>query len=445
MNMYKFFPVFIFIIFIFFSKCNTTEPPPDNRKLTLTFEDVSCTEAWIQLTTENLQLPATINILVNDSLSHISILSTQDSLFYIDSLLPNQSYTIQTFIHSTNQPELISNELSITTMDTTTHNFTWQTWTIGNTGNNVLFDVAIINENNIWAVGEINISDTSVNGYTTYNAVHWNGNEWELHQIFYYTICGQQSKTPYPISSVFVFSENEIWVAMRGDQISKIINGSQTQPICLQWSFTINKIWGRSSQDLYVVGSAGNIVHYNGSTWTKIESGTTVNLTDIYGTPDGSEVWACGWNDGDGHTVLLRINNNQSEIIYDSFNPNGLPYNHSFISSLWSSGKQYFWLSGVSNGAIKHSFLNKNFTVKENFGIQYFPYRIRGTEVNNISLAGDAAMLWHFNGYSWVLYEELLNMNDRIRSLDIKGNIIVAVGRRYESILSGGLIIMGKR
>ena len=27
----------------------------------------------------------------------------------------------------------------------------------------------------------------------------------------------------------------------------------------------MNKIWGSSSNDLYVVGNAGNIAHYNGS------------------------------------------------------------------------------------------------------------------------------------------------------------------------------------
>ena len=54
-----------------------------------------------------------------------------------------------------------SNELTVTTMDTTSHNFTWQSWTFGDIGSSVLYDVAIINENNIWAVGEINIADTS--------------------------------------------------------------------------------------------------------------------------------------------------------------------------------------------------------------------------------------------------------------------------------------------
>ena len=69
-------------------------------------------------------------------------------------------------------------------MDTTSHNFTFEMITFGGQiGSSVLFDVAIINENNIWAVGEIWIADTSQLGYTKYNAVHWDGNSWELKRI----------------------------------------------------------------------------------------------------------------------------------------------------------------------------------------------------------------------------------------------------------------------
>ena len=67
MDIHKIFLVFISLIFIFFTECDTTETPPDNRKLTLAFEDASCTEVWIKLTTENLQLPAELNLTTTDT------------------------------------------------------------------------------------------------------------------------------------------------------------------------------------------------------------------------------------------------------------------------------------------------------------------------------------------------------------------------------------------
>ncbi|NWG28280.1 MAG: glucosyl transferase, partial [Ignavibacteriaceae bacterium] len=274
---------FLFII-LSITACNTTEPPPppDGEKptLALALDDASCTEAWLQLTTKDLELPAELTLKqynpTGDSLSKIFLLNTQDSLLYIDSLLPNQSYQYQ--VSSIEHPAT-SNELSVTTMDTTSHNFTFEMLTFGTIGSSTLYDVAIINENNIWAVGEILIADTSQNGYTTYNAVHWDGIQWELMRI---PFLFQGDSFYSPIYAVFAFGANDIWFG-----IGNLIHWDGTK----YWSIGIssvfpslvNKIWGSSSSDLYVVGNNGNIVHYNGTRWSRIESGTELNINDIWG------------------------------------------------------------------------------------------------------------------------------------------------------------------
>ncbi|MDP2364111.1 MAG: glucosyl transferase, partial [Ignavibacteria bacterium] len=117
---------------IWINGCNTTEPPPppDETKptLTLAIDDTSCTEAWLQLTTKDLKLPAELTLKqynpTGDSLSQIFILNTQDSLLYIDSLLPNQTYKFKVALNTTNHPQPTTNQLAVTTMDTTSHNFT---------------------------------------------------------------------------------------------------------------------------------------------------------------------------------------------------------------------------------------------------------------------------------------------------------------------------------
>ena len=67
-------------------------------------------------------------------------------------------------------------------MDTTSHNYTWQTFTFGgDAGSSSLNDVAIIDENNIWAVGEIYFKDSLGNRIRNLKCcIHWNGNKWEL-------------------------------------------------------------------------------------------------------------------------------------------------------------------------------------------------------------------------------------------------------------------------
>src|SRR5690606_22734533 len=151
----------------------------DDRKLTLTFEDASCIEAWINITTENLQLPATINILINDSLSHISILNTQDSLLYIDSLLPNKTYKLKA---TSSEYRVLSSEITFTTMDTTSHNFTWQFFEFGDPGiSSFLFDAFIFNENKIYVVGEIYLNDSLGQiDSKPYGSAVWNGNSWDI-------------------------------------------------------------------------------------------------------------------------------------------------------------------------------------------------------------------------------------------------------------------------
>src|SRR3990172_590775 len=113
---------FILALFLVFS-CNTTEPPPNGDKpnLTLKLEDVSCIEAWIELTTTNLQLPTAIQLKRDNTVTQDINLSSADTLLYIDSLLPNTNYQYQV---SGIEHQVSSNELSVTTMDTPSHNFT---------------------------------------------------------------------------------------------------------------------------------------------------------------------------------------------------------------------------------------------------------------------------------------------------------------------------------
>lgn len=215
------------LILLYTAGCNTTEPPdpppppPPVPEITLELGDVSCTETWINLTTKDLTLPAELTLKQynpsGDSISKVLLLNTQDTLLYIDSLFPNQ--TCQ-YLVSSIQHQVTSNELSVTTMDTTSHNFTFQSWTFGTIGSSTLYDVAIISENNIIAVGEIMFADSSPNGYTTYNAVHWDGNQWTLHQLYFITIQGRPDTGVYAARSILAFDEDNIWISS-DSQITK--------------------------------------------------------------------------------------------------------------------------------------------------------------------------------------------------------------------------------
>ncbi len=65
------------------------------------------------------------------------------------------------------------NDNTICCLDSTSHSFYWTIDSLGIYGS-YLNDVAIVNENDIWVVGNIETDSTS------YNAAHFDGNEWEL-------------------------------------------------------------------------------------------------------------------------------------------------------------------------------------------------------------------------------------------------------------------------
>ena len=85
---------FILITLALFN-CNTTEPPINGKEITLKLEDVSCTEAWISLTTTNLQIPAIVTLKQDNQTKSAINLIKADSLLYIDALLPNTNYQFQ--------------------------------------------------------------------------------------------------------------------------------------------------------------------------------------------------------------------------------------------------------------------------------------------------------------------------------------------------------------
>lgn len=99
--------------------------------------------------------------------------------------------------------------LNVATMDTTSHNFTFETFTFGEHSHSRLNDVAIVGDE-IWAVGEIYMNDSLGNpDQNFYNLIKWNGGTWDFERIYYNY---QGSNFLAPLRSVFAFSNNDVWV-----------------------------------------------------------------------------------------------------------------------------------------------------------------------------------------------------------------------------------------
>ncbi|MCK9280031.1 MAG: glucosyl transferase, partial [Melioribacteraceae bacterium] len=88
--------------------------------------------------------------------------------------------------------------------------FVWETFTFGEHSSSSLYDVAIIDENNIWAVGEIYLKDST--GQIEphyYNLAKWDGSTWHLSRVYYY-----QNGAAYltHLRTIQAFNKDDIWL-----------------------------------------------------------------------------------------------------------------------------------------------------------------------------------------------------------------------------------------
>jgi len=390
----------------FHCKKSPTEP---TGNLSLTVEDVSCTEAWVKITSANFQNTSALSLFVDDKLNQSITLVNGDTLLYVDSLLPNHSYKLKASV-TTNNQQLTTNELVATTMDTTSHNFSagggWQSFTFGEHSSSTLYDVAIIDENNIWAVGEIYMNDSLGRpDPNAYNAVHWDGNKWELIKI--------GGSGGWACRTVLAFSKNDIWfegtIHWDGSKITVHQNGFPLQPNGDGWQ--INKMWGTSSSDLYAVGNGGNIAHYNGVSWKKIESGTTAIIGDICGIVNNKDEFDKYLTTGEA-LIKLDSKNNATKIEVEG---------DMFLSVLWGKSERLIYTAG--NGVVLYK--NNKWEKVDKPEINKI-YGIKGQDYNDVYGISAAYAILHFNGYSWETISSF--PNHVFYRLDVKKNTTVAAG-----------------
>jgi hypothetical protein len=426
---------FSFLLFTFaliLVSCNMFNEPKGNnpnRSLTLNVEDASCTEAWIEVKFAGVEFPAELRFYVNDSLAE-SLTAVKDTLLYIEGLLPSQTYRVRAEAVRPQEATIKSPEAEVTTLDTTSHDFTWQTFTFGGAnGSSYLRDVAIINENDIWAVGEIHTEDDfdSSGHYQPYNAVHWNGQEWELKRaLFHYQ--GQLMFSD--IRSILAFSANDIWfeagIHWNGENF-------ETKPLNIQFQSHVNAMWGTSSSDFYIVGDNGNIAHYDGASWERIESptgdgtsGTETELRYIYGD--------------------YNVRYGQYEIIISETTPITQPVqfthyywlkNNSFVrispdyefpspGKIWfKSGSKYYFSGSTALVATSYpdNWEPLNFAPPE-----FYSTDVTGNGLNDIFMVGDYGRIVHFNGISWKDYGYPSAFYGWYSKCSSKGDLVVAVG-----------------
>lgn len=304
--------------------------------------------------------------------------------------------------------------------DTTSHIFNWQIDTVG-IAPSILSDIWGANENNIYAVGFVYFSFSP---YKASNIVHWDGSKWSAINYL-----------EGDLNTIYGFDEKDIWTAGFGrvdNNVYALIahwNGKWWDTWRLKEYPQISALWGTSSNNIYAVGSNGTILHFNGSVWQKIESGTSLYLTNIFGFENG-HFFVCGGSIETNTGILLKYNGTTIEkVIERSYIKDSLS---GIMTGIWGSDENNLYVS--CDGGLffsKEGSWSKLSVPNDHTLIR----NIRGNDSNNLFIPGSFGMILHFNGNSWHRYDEFYRKpgGDKLYNAWVKEKKVFIVGMSENS------------
>jgi len=379
----------IFFLLLEFG-CRNGNPIASNiQPITLTIEDVSCTEVWLKISVDNVTHPA-VTLERNTTIIDTLFMVAADTTIVDTSVKAGQTYCYTARLLNSS----FKSTVQARTLDSTSNAINWYADTLGTQG--LVRDVWVFNKNNVWAVGEMYLNDSTgkTDKNNLYNLAIWDGLKWTLKKVGYV----YQNQTYWSaFYSIYSFDTNDVWACSNQPMHW---NGSSWQTYDISSSIYsggyINKVWGTSSSNLYIVGSNGSIAHYNGSSWQKVESGTTVDLNDIFGL-DANHIWAIGtMSDGNG-TVILSFDGMAWKSLYQG--------NYYGFNSVWTNQSAWLYIT-CDSGPYQFNLKTKSF-IKLSTPSQDVMYCVRATGLNDVFFSGQNKEITNYNGSTWKLYTDV--------------------------------------
>lgn len=319
-----------------------------------------------------------------------------------------------------------------------------QQWSAGSTGiSATVYGLGGSASDDVWAVG--------VRG----SIAHFDGTRW----------AAQTSGTTQQLNTVWAASRNDVYVGGRGDVLlhstgngtwapvpistsgGRVLsiwgssstdvffagigeiwhsNGAtwtkQTLPAAVAANTFIYSLWGSGPRDVWAVGEAGLILHFDGTTWSKVDSGTTLFLNAIDGTSAGN-VWVIGeaglvmrWDGLRWQTVpsgttqeLFGLKVSPEKVIVTSpgtlleFNlgvptlsPFQIPTTDALVG-VWASARDSVF---VVAGTTIFKFDGQQWTDLVTGSLDQL-WAVWGSSPTDLFAVGDVGAIWHFDGMAW--------------------------------------------
>ncbi|MFQ6605884.1 MAG: hypothetical protein ACE5D8_10100, partial [Fidelibacterota bacterium] len=206
-----------------------------------------------------------------------------------------------------------------------------------------------------------------------------------------------------------------------------------------------------SPDDIYFVGDNGSIVHYDGSVFRRMESGTPFDLHDIWGVDD-EHIWIVGHSmfSTPYGEVMLSWNGISWDKVYETYHkfPRSTDQVLNDIEgilghSVWTIDIDEILIAGFA-GSYKYIPDSTKF-FKLDDPHTHVQYKVRGNSANDFITVGQASEISHYNGSTWYLYPELKALFGGTiywYSVDVHGDLAVACGHPG---FNTGIITIGRR
>jgi len=423
-------PLSFFILGVVLSAC-TDNPSNTNTiqmpLLSLQVEYAGVVEAWISVSVDSTLAQKQFSLRRDTQIVFTGGVLSSDTTIIDEGLLPDHAYTYRAFLCSNSNIIDSTEGVSVTTMDTTSHNLSFRVDTLGA---GTVRDAAIISDLLIYVCGEMYPVDSLGNQTDDlYNLAKWNGVEWDLAKV---TVDFRGNQVTVPLEGIVAHSPSDIWVVGGGIPIHG--DGENWQGYDIQNlvgdGATVSHIWGESSSNMYFVGRSGNILHFNGVGFSLIESGTTLDIWDIWGSTNsvtGVSKILCVASDlfGGGGRELLQVNGTSSMAIEES----GLA---STLSGIWFEEGRHYYI--VGSGIHEKRDLGESAWTSYPPGVvtSYYSEGVRGTGINDVFVVGSLWEMVHFNGATWKSYREDLPFEPGgvLGRISLTHTMMVAVGYR---------------
>ncbi len=171
----------------------------------------------------------------------------------------------------------------------------------------------------------------------------------------------------------------------------------------------LNRSWVFSPTNVWMIGDAGTILHWDGAVWRSSPSGTTRSLNGLWASgPD--DIWAAG-----DMGVLLHFDGERWQPVETG--------TLTKLRGIWGSGPEDIWVVGHSSFVLHYDGSSWSEVSLEDIALLNF-MTVWGSGPDDVWILGDAIFDWglHFDGESWTRVDLFIGSPNAFAMYDLWGS-----------------------